>query len=93
MRTTCRHQTGILLQLRWGGSAAFLGNTAKLTWHLDETSESLGRGNLFVGAFMAYRNHRAHREPMNEPAYALDEFLLLNHLFCLERQALDVAKS
>jgi hypothetical protein len=43
---------------------------------------------LFTGTFAAHRNPRAHREPKERAAIALREFLLLNHLYILEAQAI-----
>jgi hypothetical protein len=69
-------------------SRAFTGTDAGLTWVVQDESEKNGRYNLFAGAYMAYRNPRAHRElPKSE---LLSEFLLLNHLFKLEREAVQV---
>jgi hypothetical protein len=68
-------------------SQAFSGDTPKLVWKNIDASEQVGRANLFAGAYMAYRNPRAHREAAGGPAHQLSEFLLLNQLFCLERHA------
>lgn len=68
-------------------SHAFSGDTPKLVWKGIDASEQVGRANLFTGVYMAYRNPRAHREADGGAAEQLSEFLLLNHLFCLERQA------
>jgi Protein of unknown function (Hypoth_ymh) len=68
-------------------SRAFSGNNSKLNWpDIDET-EKAGRANLFTGAYMAHRNPRAHRELKSVQDAQLSEFLLLNHLFRLEREA------
>ncbi len=40
--------------------------------------------NLFTGAYMAFRNPRAHRELAHDLGAALGEFLLLNQLYLLE---------
>lgn len=69
-------------------SQAFLTPPPKLTWRKIDESERVGRASLFTSAFMAYRNPRAHREP-NEHVGELAEFLLLNHLFILESEAVD----
>jgi hypothetical protein len=50
-------------------------------------SEQIGRTNLFTGAYMAFRNRRAHQEPDPNNTDALQEFLLINHLYNLEQQA------
>jgi len=68
-------------------SQAFIGNSAKLTWQSIETTERIGRGNLFTAAYMAHRNPRAHRELKSYHDAQLSEFLLLNHLFRLEKEA------
>jgi len=41
--------------------------------------------NLFTGAFGAHRNPRAHKELTSQNEELLAEFLLLNHLYRLER--------
>jgi hypothetical protein len=42
---------------------------------------------LFTGAFMAYRNRRAHRELRDDRDGQLREFLLLNQLYVLENES------
>lgn len=68
-------------------SQAFQGEGAKLTWQGIQPSELVGRVNLFTGAYMAHRNPRAHREMSDDMTALLSEFLLLNHLFKLESDA------
>jgi hypothetical protein len=51
--------------------------------------ERNGRMNLFIGAYMAYRNPRAHRESKDRLGAALAEFLLLNHLYMMEKQSIE----
>lgn len=68
-------------------SQAFQGEGAKLTWQDVQPSELVGRVNLFTGAYMAHRNPRAHREMREDTNALLSEFLLLNHLFTLEANA------
>ena len=68
-------------------SQAFLGDSSKLGWKSLDPSEQIGRGNLFVAAFMAHRNPRAHRETGHDTDEQLREFLLVNHLFRLEAQS------
>ena len=67
---------------------AFVTDKAKLGWDDldDDTGQTKARGQLFVNAFVAYRNPRAHKDKSEENNYAeqLDEFLLVNHLFRLE---------
>jgi hypothetical protein len=68
---------------------AFTDRDAKLTWNVRDQSEIGARAQLFSSAFMAYRNPRAHREINDALDSSLIEFLMLNHLFVLERQAID----
>lgn len=70
-------------------SAAFIGQNSKLRWTDADGGEQNGRAALFTGAYMAYRNPRAHREPENRADKQLTEFLLLNHLYVLEGQAVE----
>lgn len=66
-------------------SKAFSGETARLHWKDIDEGEKTGRANLFTGAYMAHRNPLAHRESKNHPDQHLTEFLLLNHLYRLEK--------
>lgn len=66
---------------------AFIGPDSSLYWPDHSDSERTGRGQLFVAAYMAYRNPRAHRELRDDANQHLTEFLLLNHLFLLEAGA------
>ncbi|HEY5107262.1 MAG TPA: TIGR02391 family protein [Caulobacteraceae bacterium] len=68
-------------------SRAFTGRDAPLTWLVKDDAERSGRASLFTGAFMAYRNPRAHREGVQ--AELLAEFLLLNQLYRLEAESID----
>jgi uncharacterized protein (TIGR02391 family) len=68
-------------------SQAFVGNKPKLSWNNIDDSEKIGRANLFTGAYMAYRNPRAHRELKTYQDAQLAECLLLNQLYRLEREA------
>lgn len=68
-------------------SQAFEGPTAKLGWGDRDNGESIGRALLFKGSFLAHRNPRAHREVEGAANDQLAEFLLLNHLYCLEKNA------
>lgn len=68
-------------------SQAFVGVNARLGWGNIDEGERTGRGQLFTGVYMAYRNPRAHRELKTERAQQLTEFLILNHLYQLERIA------
>lgn len=66
---------------------AFLNSDSPLTWHVPDTAESKGRAQLFIAAYMAFRNARAHREGTYTWEEASREFLLINQLFSLERTA------
>jgi len=68
-------------------SQAFQADKAKLTWEGIGASERNGRASLFTAAYMAFRNPRAHRELRDCEESYVTEFLLLNHLYVLERQA------
>jgi hypothetical protein len=57
-----------------------------LGWSDIDEGEKIGRANLFINAYMAHRNPRAHRELEDNSGAQLSEFLLLNHLFILEAQ-------
>jgi uncharacterized protein (TIGR02391 family) len=70
-------------------SQAFHPNDGRLGWPTLDPGEQTGRMNLFVGTYMAYRNPRAHCEPIHNRKGALLEFLLINHLYCLEHEAID----
>nr|WP_294863340.1 TIGR02391 family protein [uncultured Pseudogulbenkiania sp.] len=70
-------------------SQAFHGDDSHLTWPGIEKSEQVGRCNLFTGAFMAFRNPRAHREIEDNIKMLLSEFLLLNQLYALESKAVE----
>lgn len=66
---------------------AFAQDDGPLVWPGTNGGEHTGRMQLFSGAYMAYRNHRAHRESDADATGSLAEFLLLNHLYLLEKQA------
>jgi len=70
-------------------SIAFHGDEAKLYWNEISESEKVGRANLFIGSFMAHRNPLAHTENLPTRDEALSQFLLLNHLFRLEKLAIE----
>ncbi len=65
---------------------AFQGKDAALTWGVD-SGESEGRANLFIGAYLAYRNPRAHREVETDRSSEIREFMLVNELYLLEASA------
>jgi hypothetical protein len=68
-------------------SQAFSGPKAKLGWKDLDESEQAGRVHLFTGTYLAYRNPRAHRELEEYANDQLNEFLLLNHLYLLEKES------
>ena len=68
-------------------SAAFLGPNAPLEWPGIDSGEQEGRAQLFIGAYMAFRNRRAHREQTHRLTNDVREFLLLNLLFDLLESA------
>ncbi len=68
-------------------NSAFHGETPLLTWRDITKGEQIGRANLFVGVVSAHRSVRAHREVRSDPHEELSEFLVLNHLYRLEAQA------
>lgn len=70
-------------------SEAFGKEQSKLTWKDLDPSEQTGRAHLFAGAFMAFRNRRAHREIRHDSESELTEFLLLNQLYRLEEEAIE----
>jgi hypothetical protein len=66
---------------------AFQGDESALCWVNLDSGESKGRASLFTSTFMAYRNNRAHQEPKHNLDDDVREFLLINQLFILEREA------
>jgi hypothetical protein len=72
---------------------AFDPNTGKLTWKDAGEGERGGRMQLFKGAYLAYRNRRAHRESNDRAEKLLTEFLLLNHLYLLEKESIEVSST
>ncbi|MBM2578180.1 hypothetical protein JQC91_17875 [Jannaschia sp. Os4] len=60
-----------------------------LTWRDLSSGEVVGRVNLFVGTYSAYRNARVHREGEVDEQQALIELLAVNHLFLLEGRAVE----
>lgn len=59
----------------------------QLTWNDGDEGERVGKMNLFVGTYTAHRNRRAHKEFQDNREDLLAEFLLLNHLYRLERRS------
>jgi hypothetical protein len=74
-------------------SQAFQGVNARLGWPEMGSGEVIGRMQLFTGAYMAHRNPRAHKEVSDSAGDLLSEFLLLNHLYCLEGSAVALSPS
>jgi hypothetical protein len=68
---------------------AFNPGDGVLTWEHINDGERVGRMQLFTGTYGAHRNRRAHRELRIHPEELLAEFLLLNHLYRLERDAVE----
>ncbi|MEX0844659.1 MAG: TIGR02391 family protein [Balneolaceae bacterium] len=88
---TIRKRTGINEHGAKLFSEAYRGKEPKLTWDGLKGGELDGRIQLMIGSFMSYRNPRAHRESKHSAADYLLEFLLLNHLYKLERESVDVS--
>jgi hypothetical protein len=74
-------------------SEAFASENPPLSWKGITEAEKKGRMNLFVGAYMAHRNPRAHQKLDHGVRDQLSEFLLLNHLFRLESVAIKNKRS
>jgi hypothetical protein len=72
-------------------SQAFAPKGGRLTWKDVSEGERAGRMTLFTGTYTAYRNPRAHRESKHKGEKLLEEFLLLNHLYRLEKEASEVS--
>lgn len=70
-------------------SQAFNMSNAPLTWLVPDKSEVVGRANLFLGTYQAFRNARTHREKLEENlVHQYREFLLINELYLLEAEAI-----
>ncbi len=67
---------------------AFQGDNSVLHWENLDPSESIGRASIFANVFMAYRNNRAHQQPKHNISDDIREFMLINHLFILESEAI-----
>lgn len=67
--------------------AAFGGDDSILYWEGIDGAEQQGRVLLFTGTYMAHRNPRAHQESQHSLRQQACEFMLLNHLYTLERAA------
>jgi hypothetical protein len=70
-------------------STVFLGDKSHLTWEDLDTKEQAARANFFISAYGAFRNPRAHKILEHEPEEVVSEFLVLNQLYRLERDAVD----
>ncbi len=69
-------------------SQAFNTSNAPLTWIVPDKSEIVGRANLFLGTYQAFRNARTHREKDENLTHQYREFLLINELYLLEQEAI-----
>jgi hypothetical protein len=69
-------------------SQAFNPRDGTLTWKDLDEGERAGRMQLFIGTYSAHRNPRAHVELGSYAEELLREFLLLNHLYRLEKDSL-----
>jgi hypothetical protein len=73
-------------------SQAFNPVGGALTWEHVDDGERVGRMQLFTGIYGAHRNRRAHKELQTHSGELLAEFLTLNHLYRLEREAVELEK-
>jgi hypothetical protein len=83
-----RERTGIEQHGTKLFSRAFDPVSSPLKWKNIDDGERVGRMQLFTGTYGAHRNRRAHRELRAHSEELLAEFLLLNHLYRLEREAI-----
>jgi uncharacterized protein Ymh len=84
-----RERTAIELHGTKLFSQAFDPDNGPLIWEQLGKGERVGRMQLFTGTYGAYRNRRAHRELKTYSTELLAEFLLLNHLYGLERESVE----
>ena len=70
-------------------SLAFNPKDGRLTWEDTDEGERAARMNLFTGTYGAHRNRRAHREVQAHATELYSEFILLNHLYRLESEAIE----
>lgn len=82
-----RERTGLTKHGAKLFAEAFVTDFSRLAWPSLTAAESKSRGALFVATYTAFRNPRAHRELGESLASLSREFLSLNHLFNLEREA------
>ncbi|RMB07908.1 TIGR02391 family protein [Eilatimonas milleporae] len=85
-----RERTGLTTSGQKLFSQAFLAKERRLGWDDVDDGEHTGRTNLFISIFGAYRNRRAHREDRSTSCALVREFNLINELFCLERDAVNL---
>ena len=71
-------------------SQAFNPTGGALTWNAVDDGERAGRMQLFTGTYSAQRNRRAHVEMGSHAEELLTEFLLLNHLYRLEKDSVQI---
>lgn len=84
-----RERTGLTESNTKLFSKVFQGEDSELYWKdIDDAGEQAGRASLFTATYMAFRNRRAHREPDPCAGGSLQEFLLLNQLYWLEKEAI-----
>lgn len=84
-----RERTGLTESNTKLFSKVFQREDSVLFWSdIDDAGEQAGRASLFTATFMAFRNRRAHREPDPYAGGSLQEFLLLNHLYWLEKESI-----
>ncbi len=69
---------------------SFVGQSQKLKWEGFSSNEHEARAGLFKNAYSSSRNRMTHRELDSNRREYLSEFLLLNHLYRLEKEAVDI---
>ena len=86
-----RHRTGLNDKI---GSElfdkCFINDPSLLHWEGISKGECKSRGNLFKAVFTSFRNPRAHFEEPSAYDDAVSELLVLNQLYRLEREAVEV---
>jgi len=87
LEDTVRQRSGITESGAKLFSKAFMVDNSPLYWNLPDEAESKGRGNLFSAVYTAFRNARAHREIRGGEER---EFLLINELFLLDSEAVNI---
>ncbi|HCA5024464.1 TPA: TIGR02391 family protein [Acinetobacter baumannii] len=86
-----RDRTGLTEHSSKLFSQAFNSPNCPLTWNLTDKSEIIGRANIFIGTYQAFRNARAHREKEENITQQYREFLLINELYQLESEAIQLS--